>query len=140
MFRGTCITWTSGIIAVGWDFAENLLREQMAEPASRDHPVEVAGGRLHDLRRRTDANALPWASASEVMAHEIGHTWQGRRLGLVYWPIGAVFTLWREGPHWYNHFENQASEEGLFGGIVSGSVHARLLDRVGGFKPGRADR
>src|SRR5262249_44356873 len=31
-FRGTCITWTTQIIAVGWDFAEDVLREQLVEP------------------------------------------------------------------------------------------------------------
>src|SRR5262245_11700119 len=55
LFRGTCITWTASIIAVGWDFAEEVLREQMAEPASREHPVEVRGGRLHHLERREGA-------------------------------------------------------------------------------------
>src|SRR5690349_16738260 len=64
-FRGTCITWTSGAICVGWDFAEEVLREQMAEPASRESPVEVAGGRLHDLMRRQAAGAEPWPTASE---------------------------------------------------------------------------
>ncbi len=29
LFRGTCITWTAGVIAVGWDFAEEVLREQL---------------------------------------------------------------------------------------------------------------
>src|SRR5262249_44625716 len=108
LWRGTCITWTDSVIAVGWDCAEEVLREQMAEPASRDHPVEVAGGRLRGQAR--------WVAASEVLAHECGHTAQARRLGWAYWPVGAAFTLWREGPHWWNHFENQASAEGLFGG------------------------
>ena len=130
LIRGTCVTWTASVVAVGWDFAECVLREQMSEPASRNNPVEVAGGRLHDLARRTDAGALPWASASEVLAHEVGHTWQARRLGMFFLPTGAVFTLWREGPRWYNHFENQASEQGLFGGIVNGSVHPGLMARV----------
>ena len=40
------------------------------------------------------------------------------------------FTLWREGPHWYNGFENQASEDGLFGGIVNGSVQAELMCEI----------
>jgi hypothetical protein len=132
LFRGTCITWTASVVAVGWDFAEGVLREQMDEPASRDHPVEVAGGRLHDLERRTAAGALPWPSASEVLAHEVGHTWQARRLGWLYWPVGAAFTRYREGRRWYNRFENQASEVGLFGGIVNGSVCDELLRRVQG--------
>jgi hypothetical protein len=111
-WAGTCITWTSQIIAVGWDFAENVLREQSAEPASRDHPVSVAGGQL--------AGRL--ASASEILAHECGHTGQAHRWGGIYWPIGGAFTLFREGAHWWNWFENQASATGQFGGIVSGSV------------------
>src|SRR5262245_22327226 len=130
LFRGTCVTWTSSIVAVGWDFAESVLREQVSEPASRDHPVQVAGGRLKDLARRTAAGAEPWPSCCEVLAHEIGHTWQALRLGILYLPAGALFTLWREGSHWYNHFENQASESGLFGGIVNGSVREDLLARV----------
>src|SRR5262245_33971054 len=120
LFRGTCITWTSSVIAVGWDFAETVLTEQILAPASREHPVEVAGGRLRGEGR-------PCATASEVLAHEVGHTWQARRMGWLYWPAGACFTLCREGPRWYNHFENQASAEGLFGGIVNGSVCDGLM-------------
>ena len=37
-FRGTAITWCSEVIAVGWDFAQEVVWEQIAEPASRDHP------------------------------------------------------------------------------------------------------
>ena len=116
LFRGTCITWTSSIISVGWDFAEQFLREQASEPASREFPVSVVGGRLRD--------SIP--SASEIMAHECGHTGQGRKMGFLYWPIGALVTLFREGDHFWNHFENQASETGLFGGIVKGTVCERL--------------
>jgi hypothetical protein len=130
LFRGTCITWTAEIIAVGWDFAEAVLREQRSEPASRDHPVEVAAGRLHDPLRRADAGASPFASCSEVLAHECGHTWQMQRLGPLYWPIGGTFTLFREGPHWWNRFENQASEMGQFGGIVNGSLNPEFLSRI----------
>jgi hypothetical protein len=131
-WRGTCITWTSKVIAVGWDFALEVLREQTAEPASREHPVEVAGGRLRDLDRRTAAGAEPWPTASEVLAHECGHTWQARRLGVLYWPVGGTVTLFREGPHWWNHFENQASAQGQFGGIVNGSVSEELMRRLRG--------
>jgi hypothetical protein len=130
LFRGTCITWTAEIIAVGWDFAEEVLREQMGEPVSREHPLEVTAGRIRDPQRRTAAGAAPFASASEVLAHECGHTWQMLRLGLLYWPIGGAFTLFREGPHWWNRFENQASEVGQFGGIVNGSVHPLLLSKT----------
>lgn len=133
LFRGTCITWTAEIVAVGWDFAEEVLREQISEPASRRHPVEVASGRIGDPHRRAAARAEPFASASEILAHECGHTWQMLRLGLTYWPIGAAFTLFREGPHWWNRFENQASENGQFGGIVNGSVHPELMSKMSKF-------
>jgi hypothetical protein len=127
LFRGTCITWTSSIIAVGWDFADELIREQSSEPASRELPVEVAGGRLRDWSRRRPASGFP--SASEIMAHECGHTGQARRMGFLYWMVGALVTLAREGKHFWNHFENQASETGMFGGIVKGSVCERLQCR-----------
>jgi hypothetical protein len=130
LFRGTCITWTAEVIAVGWDFAEDVLREQVSEPASRDRPVEVAAGRIRDHLRRAAAGASPFASASEVLAHECGHTWQMLRLGLLYWPVGGAFTLFREGPHWWNRFENQASEIGQFGGIVNGTVCPELMSRI----------
>jgi hypothetical protein len=126
LWRGCCITWTAYAIAVGWDFAADLVREQAAEPASPEHPVEVQGGRLRDLERRTAVGAPPWPTAGEIMAHECGHTGQARRLGLVYWPLGAALTPWREGPRWYNAFERQASEVGQFGGFVNGSVCDRL--------------
>lgn len=130
LFRGTCITWTASVIAVGWDFAEDVLREQVSEPASRERPVSVVAGRLGDGLRRADAGGPPFPSASEVLAHECGHTWQARRLGWAYWPAGAAVTLFREGRHWWNHFENQASEQGQFGGIVNGSVHPGLMARL----------
>ncbi len=129
-FRGTCITWTAQVIAVGWDFAEEVLREQLEEPASRDSPVEVVGGRLRNSHVRAAAGGMPWASVSEVLAHECGHTAQAVRLTFLYWPVGACFTLFREGPRWYNHFENQASAQGQFGGIVTGSVSPYLWQRV----------
>jgi hypothetical protein len=130
LFRGTCITWTASVIAVGWDFAEEVLREQVDEPASRDRPVEVAGGRIRDLDRRQAAGAGPLASSCEVLAHECGHTRQAIRLGWAYLPTGAMFTLFREGTHWYNRFENQASEQGQFGGIINGTVHPELMRRI----------
>jgi hypothetical protein len=30
----------------------------------------------------------------------------------------------------YSHFENQASEQGQFGGLVNGSVHPELMARL----------
>lgn len=124
LWRGTCITWTSDVVVVGCDFAAALLREQAACPASRAHPVTVAGGRLRDTQRRQAAGAPNWYSCSEVMAHECGHTAQSLRLGMFYLPLVGAVTLFREGPYWWNHFENQASEQGLFGGLVPGSVSA----------------
>jgi hypothetical protein len=129
-WAGTCITWSSQVIGVGWDFAEKVLREQAVNPASRERPVEVAGGRLRDWRRRSKAGASSQVSPCEVLAHECGHTGQVRRLGVAYWPLGGALTLFREGPHWWNTFENQASEEGQFGGLVNGSVCPQLMQRL----------
>ena len=126
---GTCITWTSQVIAVGWDFAASVLREQVDDPATRERPVVVAGGRLRDQARRTAAGSSPLPSYSEVLAHECGHTAQVRRLGPCYWPWGGALTLFREGGHFWNSFENQASEEGQFGGLVTGSVCPILWSR-----------
>ena len=50
----------------------------------------------------------------------------------LYLPAGALFTWWREGRHWWNVFENQASAEGQLGGIVNGSVCPELMRRVFG--------
>jgi hypothetical protein len=118
------------VIAVGWDFAESVVREQMAVPASREVPVELSGGRLRDGPRRANADAPSFPLASEILAHECGHTRQAVRFGPLYLLLGALFTWWREGRHWWNWFENQASEIGQFGGIVSGTVPPRLWDAV----------
>lgn len=117
-WRNACTTWGSSKIAVGTRFAAELLREQELSPASRSEPVAVAGGRLRDRRRRLEAAAPAWPTASEILAHECGHTWQALRFGLAYLPLVGALTLFREGPHWWNGFENEASEVGLFGGIV----------------------
>jgi hypothetical protein len=122
---GTCITWTAHVVAVGWDFAAEVVREQMERPASRDQPVFIPEGRLRF--GRTAPAEQPF---SEILAHECGHTYQAIRLGPLYLPTGALFTWWREGPHWWNRFENLASERGQFGGIVTGSVAPELWDRV----------
>ena len=114
LLAGTCITWTANIIVVGRDFAETVLHEQRREPASRDRPVMVRGDRLRAGRR----DQFGLATCSEILAHECGHTGQARRLGLWYWPLGAAFTLFREGDHWWNRFENEASATGQFGGII----------------------
>jgi hypothetical protein len=120
---GTCVTWTANAVAVGWDFTEFVIREQTREPASRQRPVVVSGGRLRYAR----PGDLGPPTASEVLAHECGHTGQARRMGVWYWPLGAAFTLFREGGRWWNRFENEASATGQFGGIVNGSVDERLM-------------
>jgi hypothetical protein len=127
LWRGTCITWASEVIVVGWDFADQLLREQSVAPASRDHPVEVLGGRLRDCERRRAAGASSQCSFSEVVAHECGHTGQPLVLDALYLPAVGALTLFREGSHWWNYFENQASVQGQFGGIVNGSVCPKLM-------------
>ncbi|MFN4259833.1 MAG: hypothetical protein ACK4RK_11080 [Gemmataceae bacterium] len=129
LWRGMCITWTPEVVVIGWDFAEQVVREQMREPASRQHPLEVIGGRIGDPRRRLDAGGPSLASCSEVIAHEIGHTWQALRLGDLYLPVVGAVTWFREGAHWWNHFENEASEIGQFGGLVNGSVYPELMTR-----------
>lgn len=130
LWGGVCTTWTSRVIAVGWDFAEQVLREQCASPASREHPAIVAGGRLRERARRASAGGPSLASASEILAHECGHTHQALRLGIAYLPLVGSVTLFREGAHFWNHFENQASEQGQFGGIVQGSVCAELMENM----------
>jgi hypothetical protein len=130
LWRGTCITWTPEVVVVGWDFARAIFQEQIEEPASRQHPVEVAGGRIDDLFRRSAVGVSSFALASEVLAHECGHTWQARRMrtGLIYLPVVGSVTLFGEGRHLWNHFENQASELGQFGGLVNGSVCRALAN------------
>lgn len=132
LWAGTCITWTSEVIVVGWDFAEMLYREQVECPASREYPVSVMGGRIRDGRRRAAVGGVSCATASEIMAHECGHTRQALRLGLLYLPFVGAVTLCREGDRPWNHFENDASEQGLFGGFVQGGVHNAILERVTG--------
>jgi hypothetical protein len=129
MWPGVCITWTAEIIAVGWGFAESVYREQRQVHASCDFPVVVETGCLHGRGRHSPPGAC------EVLAHECGHTWQALRMGLHYWPIGATFTLFREGPHFWNRFENEASEQGMFGGFVRGSISAELLRRLSEPRP-----
>jgi hypothetical protein len=129
LWQGTLITWTDAVIALGWDHAEEVLREQLAEPASRDRPVTVPGGRVDPALRPAEVPRRP-VTASEVLAHECGHTWQARCLGWLYLPTGAAFTFWREGRGWPHSFENQASEEGEFGGLVNGSVCPALMERL----------
>jgi hypothetical protein len=129
LWRASCITWTSDVIVVGWDFALDVLREQSAAPASPKRPVTVAGGQLRDWRRRVAAGAGETPTRSEILAHECGHTWQVRRLGPVYLPLVGSVTFFGEGPASWNRSENEASAVGQFGGIVNGSVCAVLMDQ-----------
>jgi hypothetical protein len=130
LLRGSCVTWTSQVLIVGWDFARGVAREQAEAPASREYPVQVRGGRLHDWSRRRAAGASPQASASEILAHECGHTWQSLWIGPAYLPLVGSVTLFQEGPNSWNRFENEASEQGLFGGFVNGSVCPQLLQEL----------
>jgi hypothetical protein len=124
LWDGTCVTWSAEVIAVGRDFAASVLREQSVFPASRQHPVEVQG-RIRDPDRRNTSERT--ATASQVLAHECGHTWQALRLHSLYLPFVGAVTLFREGSHPWNYFENQASELGQFGGIVKGTVCEELM-------------
>jgi hypothetical protein len=117
-FQGSCTTWTSSVIGVGWEFARAFFDEQVVRPASREHPIEVAGGRLRIASNRLAARATPYPTFSEVVAHECGHTAQAIRLGVAYLPLVGSVTLLREGDRWWNRWENEASEQGLFGGIA----------------------
>ncbi len=126
LWKATCTTWSDRAIAVGWDFALDLLREQVTGPATQEHPIEVAGGRLHEMLRRADAGVPNSPTAGEMLAHECGHTWQAMRLGWFYLPVVGSVTLFREGPHVWNRFENEASEQGQFGGVLDGSVCEEL--------------
>src|SRR5947208_1302941 len=91
LMRGTCITLTSSLIVVGWDFARGFLQEQIRAPASPQRAVEVLGGRLHSAHHRAKAGVSSHCTHSEVMAHECGHTAQAIRLGAGYLPlVGAV--------------------------------------------------
>ena len=122
LWDGTCVTWSAEIICVGWDFARSVLREQSLFPCSRQDPVEVNQGRIRHRAHRKSV-----VSASEVLAHECGHTWQARRLRSLYLPFVGAVTLFREGPRPWNYFENQASELGQFGGILKNSVCGELI-------------
>ena len=130
LWGGTCTTWAADIIAIGWDFALELLGEQMAVPASRWLPVEVASGRLRDTQRSRSQGAASIRTCSEIMAHECGHTWQAARMGPIYLPLVGSVTLFREGPNPWNRFENEASEQGLFGGFIPHSVCPQLMRAV----------
>jgi hypothetical protein len=131
LWKGTCTTWSATVIVVGWDFAREVWKEQTAAPAGRHHPVEVGGGRIRDWSRRVAAGVDAFPTASEVLAHECGHTWQALRLGPAYLPLVGSTTLFREGPRPWNHFENEASEVGQFGGLVNGSVCSELTAPAG---------
>lgn len=126
LFRGALITWTSGVIAIGWDHAREIIREQAFDVTTPDRPLAVCAGRLRDVNRRAKAGGDWVPTLCEVMAHECGHTAQGRRLGGFYWALVGPVTLFGEGVRWWNRWENDASANGLFGGIVPGSVCEEL--------------
>jgi hypothetical protein len=130
LMRGCCVTWTSQVLMVGWDFARWVVQEQAVSPASRRYPIEVRTGRLNDGQRRRAAGAPFVPTVGEVLAHECGHTWQSLWIGPAYLPLVGSVTFFQEGPHPWNRFENEASEQGLFGGLVNGSVCPQLRDEL----------
>src|SRR5262249_24859124 len=130
LLRGTCTAWAADVIAVGWGLAGALLREQLGDPARRWRPVGRAGGRRSDARRRVAAGVHHGPGACEVLAHECGHPWQALRMGPAYLPLVGSVTLFQEGPRPCNRFENEASEQGLFGGLVNRSLCPRLQQLV----------
>ncbi len=79
--------------------------------------LHTEGGRLS--ARQTSGGVCKFAADRRMIEGEF----EGNVL------VGSV-TLCREGPHLWNHFENQASEQGLFGGLVSGSVRVDLMSRL----------
>ncbi|MBX7103522.1 MAG: hypothetical protein K1X57_05550 [Gemmataceae bacterium] len=127
LWRNHCITLTASAVAVGWDFARDVIEEEAQEPTTPVRPVRVTGGRLGDIDRRYRSGGQPWCSCAEILAHECGHTAQARRMGFLYWPLVGSVTLLREGPRWFHRLENEASEFGEFGGIIPGTIHPRLL-------------
>lgn len=125
-FRGTCTCWSAGFIAVGLDFAQELLADPAVWQVTREQPAMVAASSLCDMEKRTQAGAPALPSHAELLAHEIGHTLQARRYRLLYLPLVGSMTRFGEGCHWWNRFENEASATGQFGGIVAGSVSPAL--------------
>ena len=119
--------------------AEHVVAVDVVEVAPPFDTAEVTAAAAHRCvleaisalaARRRDAGAPSFPRASEILAHECGQSYQARRWGALYLVIGALYTWWREGRHWWNWFENQASETGQFGGILSGSVHDDLWAAV----------
>ena len=117
-FSGTCITWTASVIAVGQDFAEQLLREQSTEPASQGNPVLVEGAAY--TTSTADLPPLP------SLFPPLRKSWLTNAATPPRPAVWVVFMadwcqceLFRQGPHWWNRFENEASEIGRFGGIVT---------------------
>lgn len=130
LWRGTCTCWSAELVAVGWDFAVDVVSDPAAWQTSRDNPLMVAGGGFTKLSERIKLGAPVVPQRVEILAHEVGHTIQALRLGLVYLPLVGALTLFGEGPHWWNRFENEASVEGQFGGIIPGSVCDELQYRT----------
>ncbi len=124
LFRNCCTTWGPDVIAVGRVLAASVFREQQLKLISREAPQAVSAGRLRSPHQARSP------SASEILAHECGHTWQAIQLGAFYLPLVGTLTLFREGPYPWNRFENEASAQGLYGGIVPGSVSPRLAHEL----------
>jgi hypothetical protein len=105
------------LVAVGTEYARELLSDPLLPAITCASPVQVAAGTLRDAERRVAAGASPFPSAAELMAHEIGHTAQARRYRLLYLPLVGAVTRFGEGSRWWNRFENEASAIGQFGGL-----------------------
>ena len=60
LWRGTCITWTAGVIAVGRDFAATLLQEETAHPTSGRRPSRWAVGEYMMRRAVLPLGRRPW--------------------------------------------------------------------------------
>jgi hypothetical protein len=115
------------MVAVGWDFAQAFLADPAVWKVSRASPLVVAGGSLVNVEARLRAGGPAAPSKGEILAHEIGHTFQAMRYRAFYLPIVGAVTIFGEGPRFWNAFENEASAVGQFGGIVPGSLNRALL-------------
>lgn len=129
-FRGTCTCWSPSFVAVGLDFAQQLLSDPSVWQITRERPVAVAAQSLSNFEKRRRAGASARPSHAEVLAHEIGHTLQARRYRLLYLPLVGSVTRFGEGPRWWQRFENEASAVGQFGGILADSVTSPLRQFV----------
>ena len=101
-------TWSTRTVHV----PEEVIPIIKASTAALDNPIAVSNGRLLDADWLT---LSPEQQVYEIMAHEGGHTGQADVLGWKYLPTVGPKTLKGEaGSFW----ERDASEHGLFGGVV----------------------